>query len=407
MTIGEAFLQAVPKPFRSTKACRRLADRMDALGIVGCEDSMGELVERVFFTCVQKKIRELTGEVSRNRARRWIQRAIRKARESGGVQGVGINRPMFHARRRVCHRCENWREGSQQLGTKDGCRLLKKPCQVEFLWMSASEDWCPDGKVAYVPHFSSNRSPKVTPPKSWTHKITPRSRTAFVTFAIGKNANELRPFTMDRMERYAKQCGADFHCFSDDQFPDFPIGNKWRLSEIGRCYDKVVYMDIDIWIEDTLPNLFRLKDGVVWWFAEKAWWKPRANWWHPQDVEMLEDTQGITAPQDLDIRNTGVVVFNREHAEMWRQPKLPFRLSHTAEQTWVEIQAAMLGYRLGRLPMTYNMQVWMRRLWGRRWSHIYHLAGSPHEYRLEWLEKRRSGVKAEEIQIPITWKWAF
>lgn len=314
-----------------------------------------------------------------------------------------FDRKRFLERKSICFSCKQWGEHHHNGRSVVGCGSLPRPCDAEKRWTWDSPHWCPLGKVAYADAYTyrKNRNKTIVPPVSWSHSLSPSRDIAFVTFAIGKNATELAEFTLPRMQRYAERCGADFLCFTDDQFSDFPIGNKFRLSEIGRHYRKVVYMDVDIWIEDTLPNLFQLRDGKVWWFAEQPYWNAGQNWWHPQDTAMLADTQDVVAPTGMDMRNTGVVVFDKEHAGMWRQPSNPFRWSHTAEQTWVEMQAVRLRLPFGKLPLKYNLQVWVRQHWGKRLAHIYHLAGSPHSYRIKWLEQRRSGVSPLEIDIPI------
>ncbi len=57
--------------------------------------------------------------------------------------------------------------------------------------------------------------------------------------------------------------------------------------------------------------------------------------------------------------NTGIVLCDRDQADIWQPPLAPFLPSHCAEQFWIESSARK--YAFFRIPTELNTQYWMPR----------------------------------------------
>lgn len=301
-----------------------------------------------------------------------------------------MDRKQFRTRQQFCKGCEHFGDHERSGINRTGCGQLAKPCDVELLWLSPKSEWCPIGRHAELTsEVEAEHTYKdlVTPPTSWQTDITPTADRAIVTFAVGRKAEEIASYTVPQMQRYADRVGAELVVIRDDQFPAFRIGNKFRLAEIGWLFERTLFVDMDVWITDRTPNLFTLSSGRVWMHPDREQLNNFS--WLDHDAEMLARTQQVKHEADsLQCFNTGVVLFDREHAGIWQAPMRPFVGTHTAEQTWVEMQARRLGVPIGRLPLRYNLQWWMRDRWGKSPAFIHHLANAPHEERVAWLRER-------------------
>lgn len=269
---------------------------------------------------------------------------------------------------------------------------MAKPCDVETAWLTNKDAWCPGGKsheFAKLYPYSTARQPDIVPPLAWDDQVSPINERAIVTVAAGERAKEIAEYTVPQMAHYADKCGADLVVLSDDQFPEYRIGNKFRLAGIGQHYDRTLFVDVDVWMQRDTPNLFQLSRDRVWAHPDKNYLRWFA--FFDADCGMWKDTQQVELPKHMKVYNTGFVLFSSEHALIWEKPKQPFFDTHTAEQTWVEIQARNAGVKFADLPLRYNLQWWMRDHWGRQDAFIYHLANCPHQERLEWLRTRAFG----------------
>jgi hypothetical protein len=278
---------------------------------------------------------------------------------------------------------------------REGCDMMERPCDVEKAWLTASPEWCPAGRHAELAEQSDEfgRVADAVAPTSWRCDVVAEMPLALVTVAVGRQAKEIASYTVPMMQRYAIRCNAQLVMIDDDQFPTFRIGNKFRLAEIGKLFERTLFVDMDAWITEETPNLFKLSGKRVWMHRD-ADQLTVFDWLH-HDAEMLAKTQLVSKPEYLACYNTGLVLFNREHADIWQAPPRPFVGTHTAEQTWVEMQAQRLGVPIGRLPLRYNLQWWMRDQWGKSPAFIHHLANAPHDERLQWLRQQAPSVSSQ------------
>lgn len=209
---------------------------------------------------------------------------------------------------------------------------------------------------------------------------------AVVTIAVGQKALSLLQMTGPRMQAYAERCGADFHAITDDQHPSYPLGNKWRLKELVVNYERILFLDVDIWLRDEAKSLFELcEPGRVWMHCDLP--ELKSIDWVKGESELSAKQQHV-APIDLQVLNTGVVLFDRKHRHIWHAPRMPAPKRHLTEQTHVEYEIHRLGIEVGHLPTKYNTQWWMPRFAELEPdAEFVHLANCPHEERIYRFKK--------------------
>lgn len=211
---------------------------------------------------------------------------------------------------------------------------------------------------------------------------------AVITIAAGQKALDLLELTGPPMQAYADRCGADFHAIKTNQHPKYPLANKFRLRYLSAEYERVLFVDVDVWIRSSAPDLFQsLLRGLVW--AHMDYPHIPDKKWVKGEAEKTAKEQAID-PIRLKVLNTGVVMFENIHRDIWKPPVLPIKPRHLTEQTWVEYNIARTGYPLGLLDTAFNTQWWMpkfRELEPK--AHFIHLASCPHEERIYRLRKYR------------------
>lgn len=234
-------------------------------------------------------------------------------------------------------------------------------------------------------------------------KIQPTSKLAVVTCAIGPKFQELLTITGPQLKKYADKCGADFIVLEDDQCPHFPNGNKFRVRHIAKQYDRVLYLDTDLWVKDCTPNMFKLyPPGAVYMHADRPHIVESA--WLDDEAKRLADSQNapVIVPECF---NSGVVLLDREFADMWTRLKRPFLNHHTMEQSWIEINCKRRNYPIIDIDNRFNTQFYWIDFPNRiADAFIVHLASATHEQRIPFLKELQRIEGTDEIHSPEHWQ---
>jgi hypothetical protein len=219
----------------------------------------------------------------------------------------------------------------------------------------------------------------------------PKSPLAVVSIAVGQKALDLSKLTWPRMREYAESIGADFVTITDDQFPEYPMGNKFRIGAVSARYDRVAYLDVDIWLRPNVGSLFdQFAPGVVWMHPDiDVMAGPKHEEWLAGETRKLEQEQSITMTESR-CRNSGVVIFDRCHAGIWSPPPGRTSTRHVSEQMWVEYQAQQSA-TIRDLPPEFNCQ-WYWRDFSKmeKTAKVIHLANCPHGERISRFSRYRN-----------------
>lgn len=307
-------------------------------------------------------------------------------------------------RQKICERCE-W--------NADGiCKALQathpdRPCKCDVGWSNPA--WkCPQNKwqrclwkcdkcgcVSFDDRGLTKcprcfRRPqaqqRITPRAIEPVRIRPTSKLAIVTVCVGTVTGEIGRHTIPLMQDYARRCGADFHAIYDDQWPEYRLGNKFRVGAYTPLYQRLLYIDADVFIRPTAKNLFELlPQGRVYMHEDGP--HLRAREWLAIDEQKLKEEQGIE--RAIKCYNSGVVLWDRRHTDLWKPPQNSFTPTHTMEQCVIECNAAKYG--IGELPTYFNTQWWMSDYKEREpLADFVHLANCPHRQRLAILQRLKA-----------------
>lgn len=237
--------------------------------------------------------------------------------------------------------------------------------------------WKPERKVS-LPYITTMRPEKPYEP------IKP---IAIITLAVGQKALDEHAITGPQMAAYAERCNADFHAITDDQHSSYALANKFRLKTLAAKYDRVLFLDADVWVRSTAPNIFEQFDpSQVWMHVDRPHQANRDSF--IANYATIAKQQQIEPITDYDCLNSGVVLFSREHLGMWSEPPLPAPKQFLTEQIWIEYNLRRQGFAVGKLPTEWNTQYWFSDFAARESSaYFVHLAACKHEERVYRLRK--------------------
>ena len=224
---------------------------------------------------------------------------------------------------------------------------------------------------------------KLKPEEPWE----PSKTLLVVTLATGAKAMDLLEITGPRMQAYAEQCGADYRVILDDMSKGYPLANKFRLATLTKRYDRVLFVDADVWIKPDAPNIFAEHEpGAVYIHPDTLhdhFSLAKAEEWMIQTCKEQQVEQ-FTA-RNL---NTGVVLFDGTQSHIWTAPPLPLGKLHISEQMWVEAQIVRSGAKQVDLDARWNWQWYFHDFAkGHDDAFVIHLAACPHEERIYRMRK--------------------
>lgn len=225
---------------------------------------------------------------------------------------------------------------------------------------------------------------KLKPEEPWE----PRKPLLVVTLATGAKTMDLLEITGPRMQAYADQCGADYRVILDDMSKGYPLANKFRLATLASKYERVLFLDADVWVKPGIPSIFNHPPGAVYIHADAGH--------HPASRQAAEGEMIRTCDEqqikrfDARMLNSGVVLFDSEQSHIWSAPRLPLGKRHIAEQMTVEANIVHSGVSQVDLEPRWNWQYYFKDFTdGIDAAYIIHLAACPHEERIYRLKKLR------------------
>lgn len=210
---------------------------------------------------------------------------------------------------------------------------------------------------------------------------------AIFTLAVGQNSLNQHAITGPQMAAYAEKVGADFHAITDDQYPQYALANKFRLKSLAANYERVLFLDADVWVRSTAPNIFeQFSANRAWMHADRSHQVNRDSL--IINYVTIARQQHVSPIIDYRCFNSGVVLFSKEHIDLWTAPPLPAPTQFLTEQIWVEYMANESSIPVGCLPTEFNTQWWFQDFAAREpQAHFIHLAACPPEERLYRLRK--------------------
>ena len=208
---------------------------------------------------------------------------------------------------------------------------------------------------------------------------------ALLTIAVGSGFHEIAALTHPWIEGYARQVGADFiSLHTDAAAPHF---EKCRIAAFLDTYDRILYMDTDIIVNDGCPDIFDQvpEDAFGAWFVN-----PMIPGRFADRIARVQQVLGEIGWTE-NYFNSGVMVLSRVHRaifdnpgeyadDFFEQTLLNYRVQKGRYRT-VDI-----GYRWNHTGVVQSRQ--------RLQSHFIHYAGSAHMPGVSLIDQIRADLKA-------------
>jgi hypothetical protein len=202
--------------------------------------------------------------------------------------------------------------------------------------------------------------------------------TAVITAAITDAGREMHQVSGPNQKRYADRIGAQYVVIDNDNIsPSYPLAAKFQVHKIQPYFDRIVFLDVDLLVKTDCPNIFdEVPVGTVGMHDD--FWHQRLWEWMYKEFRELYDSQGWTEPipTKLQCLNTGVVVCDKEHGDVWKPPTKPYPVTHCSEQNFVNLNVHRAGYEVHLLPTEFNFQWWSHKsTFHTTDAHMLHFAG--------------------------------
>jgi hypothetical protein len=186
----------------------------------------------------------------------------------------------------------------------------------------------------------------LTPVAPKVDDIHPKSNRAVVTMAVGPVGRILLGRHGASVEEYAQRIGADFYVLGGEASqPNFPQEDKFRLSQYLAKYDRVIYLDADITVTPSAPDLFSVVPSDYLGICDERLYDLEDSLFTQRDNDVLDMQRAYRFRKTTSNRyyNTGLMVASREHARLFEPMTQPYRLYHTAEQDLINARIIEYG----------------------------------------------------------------
>ena len=223
-----------------------------------------------------------------------------------------------------------------------------------------------------------------------------RKKYTIVTITIGEQYKQIAKLTHPTIKEYADRIKADFIVLSDED-RNLPHWKKFKIFDLLKEYDRVLYLDTDLIIRGDCPNLFEIvpekKIGLFneGRFSNRVGSMQEACKAYEEDLPRWDGTY----------YNTGVMVVSRYHRSLFKTPEKIIDLG-MYEQPYLNLRIIKDDYKVHELEYKFNRMTILDPLTGepRHASYIIHYAGAPNQFELlrvinedleEWKNKRSFG----------------
>ena len=276
------------------------------------------------------------------------------------------------------------------------CHVFKKEMGIK----PPNWQWCQNATQSErVKHFVDTQNANSKETSNLVRPVrfrdTPFNKTkdiAVCVIAANEYAEKQLDITRPKIIDYANKVNADYIELTGDQFPEYPMFNKYRLSRVLHTYDCVLYLDCDIVIRDNCPNLFEAFNDKVAYFVDE--WSIMKNHNEKLYTGMKNERDEIIKifpelkDQNKDIEpNGGVMLIHKEVAHRYHQPSRPYPKFWCFDQDYFILNLQKEEYSI--IDWRYNLEFVDYDFWSKLGSsYIIHVNGSrPESYRLELLQR--------------------
>lgn len=195
---------------------------------------------------------------------------------------------------------------------------------------------------------------------------------AFVTLCAGADFASLARLTHPLMRRYAERFGLEFVVLEGSTPSPLPVHyEKFRIAELLGTFDRVLYVDTDVLIHPSAPDLL----SAVPRERFGAYTASRHSDVHDDSIREIQNRLGAIG-WSREYFNSGVMAVSRDHADA-------FDLRHGTvvsfwEQTQLNYNVQLLRFPLFDITYRFNHVKAAGYSENRSDSHFIHYAGPGH-----------------------------
>lgn len=248
-----------------------------------------------------------------------------------------------------------------------------------------------------VNHKLGKQPISMTDAKSmWRNEFPKQKNKAIVTIAVGQDYKQLLEITGPTHRTYAERVGADYIQLTNQLYADWKQ-EKFRAGIVGDQYDQTLFVDCDVVVRKSCPDLFQVNGIYIHDDREKL----RMTHWCEGDIARVAASQQVEPWPYLRCLNSGCFTFSRTE-NPWVMPLHPFHDSHCAEQWWVDRHIKSWT----RMDSKNNWQWWFHDFWdGVDDANVVHLANCPKDIRVELARKIVAGEQSASLRDLYFEKW--
>jgi hypothetical protein len=221
---------------------------------------------------------------------------------------------------------------------------------------------------------------------------TPKSKIAICTIPANDDAMRQLDITRKNILDYSERCGADYIELQGDKSPEWPMYNKYRLKQVIEKYEHTLYLDCDVVVKETAPDVFKTfnknKICIVdeWKLIEGVYKGLLKGLKKERELAISEYPHLSNNNRNIQ-PNGGVMFFPKHLAERYSQPSKPYAKRWCFDQDYLLLNLADDEFEL--VDWRYNLEFIDYDFWSKiQDAHFVHLNGSkPLEYRLEVLHR--------------------
>lgn len=208
-------------------------------------------------------------------------------------------------------------------------------------------------------------------------------RYALVTLQIGDSPEF--EFARQMFQAVSKRYDWSFEIINERKIGFVPMRKKIRrihfekfqVGQLLNIYDRILYLDSDILINPSFPNIFELVESDAFGCVLED--TGPLKWKRDEERKRAQKKLGKLETWSSGYFNAGMFVVSRMH-----QPIFSTKWKHLArgrwpDQTTLNYQVRAHGFKIHSLPIEYNYLQELCPNWGdptsRRTAHIVHYAG--------------------------------
>jgi hypothetical protein len=224
------------------------------------------------------------------------------------------------------------------------------------------------------------------------HIPPPEKSRAILVIACDEKTQTEFKHTRPRMEVYAQIHGLDFVVIDKISKQTHKCGNKYAYSQIAHLWEQTLWLDTDVIVNPTAPNIFDLVPPGSWGLVDDLAVMENTDWF-VSEFRYCQRYWGVEETRLPKAWNSGVVVAPRNAKDCYYPPPMRVPNVWCAEQHWHTQALVQHNADVVTLPEVWNNEFpwkdWYKNL---PTSYFNHVNGChPQELRVEVIAELATG----------------